>query len=215
VEGLLALDRHGLLAAVWPKLKITPVVRERLYRLQKAADFFETNFPEERMDRLSMFLMALLFGFPVKELESFLRKYPLHRKSRDLMHEYRSLTWRARRALAAGSRSAGSVAEVLSGRPLEWVVFLLSRLDEPRQQALVRHFLTKNRFVRPDVSGDDLIEAGHFPSPGFAPALREALRAKIDGRAKGVHSQIRIALSALQRWEAQHPADERDTDPPK
>ncbi len=197
VEGLMELESHGLLKVVWPSLKITPKLRERLYRLQRALDFFEVNFPGEGLERLCLFLMVLMERQPTKEVEALQKHYPLSHNAKDLLSRYRSLTWHGLRDVTSGEATDGRIYEVLRDKPLEWVVFLLARLDGAREQGLVRDYLTRHRFTTLEITGNDLLKAGYSPSWAFGRALLAARKAKIDGRAPKRKDQLAVALGVM------------------
>lgn len=202
VEGLRALESYGLLQVVWPGMKISPKVRERLYRIQQALDFYEMHFPRAPVDRLVLFLMVLLEPAKLSELEAFLGRYPFRRRARELLQRYRDDAWRGVREIAGPARTAGGVYRLLGEEGAEWCLYLLSRLDDPRAQALVRDHLTTHRFVRLDIDGEDLKGAGALPSAGFAAGLLAAKVAKIDGFAPSREEQLRVALEAARRSDA-------------
>lgn len=53
------------------------------------------------------------------------------------------------------------------------------------------------RFVRLDITGDDLIAAGVEPGPALGRALAETLRAKLDGEVEGRDDELRYALKVV------------------
>jgi tRNA nucleotidyltransferase (CCA-adding enzyme) len=202
VEGLRALEAHGLLQVVWPGLKIAPRVRERLYRLQQALDFFEVHFPKEPVKRLVLYLMVLLEPLKGSELDAFLARYPFPRRSKELLQGYRDGAWRALREIGAPGRTAGGVYRLLREDPVEWPLYLLARLEDSGHQGLVRDYLTTHRFASLDIDGEDLKAAGATPSAAFAQGLLSALISKIEGLAPTREDQLRAALDVIRSADA-------------
>ncbi len=66
----------------------------------------------------------------------------------------------------------------------------------PSVRERLQYYWRQLRRTRSDVTGVDLIAAGCLPGPGFAAALRAALRAKLDDGA-GRDQQLRAALEAF------------------
>jgi tRNA nucleotidyltransferase (CCA-adding enzyme) len=205
VEGLKAMEAHGLLQVFWPSLRLTPKGLESLYRVQKALDFFETQFPEGDVDRPCVYFMALLERLAVREVEEFLIRYPFPRKAKDLLHRYRSTTWHALRRLGGDHGApAGEVYRTLAGQPLEWVLFLLAKVEGAAGRAGVRDFLTRDRFVRLEISGQDLTLAGVEPSPAIAAALEATRAAKVEGRVTDRAGELTFAVAAAHEAERVH-----------
>jgi tRNA nucleotidyltransferase (CCA-adding enzyme) len=195
VEGLKAMEAHKLLQVFWPAFKLTPKTVEALYRVQKALDFFETHFPEESLDRPCVYFMALLERHPTAELEAFLKRYPVPRKARIVLERYRSITWHALRDLGKERPvTAGEAYRVLVGQPLEWVLFLLSKVEGTSRQARVRDHLVRDRFVCLAITGRDLVKAGIPESAAIAHGLAETRAAKVDGRVSGRQEELAYAV---------------------
>jgi tRNA nucleotidyltransferase (CCA-adding enzyme) len=200
VEGLKAMDSHRLLQVFWPKFRLTPRGLESLYRVQKALDFFETQFPDAPLDRPLVYFMALLERLPVQEVSDFVARYPFSRHAKELLHRYRSLTWHALRDLGGDhAPSQGEVYRALVGQPLEWVLFLLAKVDGAAGQARVRDFIARDRFVHLEITGQDLTRSGVPPSPAVAAALEATRAAKVEGLVLGRTRELAFALEHARR----------------
>ena len=200
VEGLKAMEAHKLLQVFWPRFRLTPRGLDALYRVQKAVDFYETQFPDAPLDRPCVYFMALLERVPTQDTASFLERYPFSRKTGELLGRYRSTTWHALRELGVERGAVASGAyRVLAGQPIEWVLFVLAKADGAAGQARVRDFLVRDRFVRLEISGQDLTLAGMPPSPAVAAALSATRAAKVDGLVKGKTEELAFALDAAGR----------------
>lgn len=197
VESLRVLERHGLLAVFWPAVKLTPKVLERLTRVQKVAAHFEVTFPEEPFDKPSLFILALTERLTHAQLAEFRATYPFPRPFKELLDRVRALTWKARQRLALHDKTAGAVYRSLTGEPLLWVLYLQACVESPREQALVRDFLVRHRFVELSITGADLKQAGLDPSPAFAEALLATRAAKVDGRVTSRDEELAFAVEAV------------------
>jgi hypothetical protein len=65
-----------------------------------------------------------------------------------------------------------------------------------RVREALTEYLRDRRELRPQITGNDLLEAGVPPGPGIAAGLRAALRARLDGRAPDRRTQLAAALRA-------------------
>jgi len=69
--------------------------------------------------------------------------------------------------------------------------------QQPVARRRIEEFWHQLRGVGCDIDGDDLIAAGAQPGPGFAGALREALRLKLDNPQATAEQQLAAALAYL------------------
>jgi hypothetical protein len=76
------------------------------------------------------------------------------------------------------------------------VLFLLAKVEGATGRAGVRDFLTRDRFVRLEISGQDLTLAGLTPSPAIAAALEATRAAKVEGRVTDRAAEMAYAVQA-------------------
>lgn len=201
VEGLRLMEKYGLLDVFHPSLKLTPKVMDSLYRVRKAVDFFETQFPGEPLNKSVVYLMALTSGFTNDALESFRDRYPFSQETRALLKRFRSVAWRAVRALTGGIEGrAGRLYRVMKGERPAMAVFLLARVNGNEAVAAVTDYLTRSRFARLEITGDDLLDAGIPPSRAIAAGLGEALVAKINGGVSTREEDLAVALKTARKF---------------
>jgi tRNA nucleotidyltransferase (CCA-adding enzyme) len=195
VEGLKSMERYGLLGIFWPALKLTPKVVETLYRVQQALGFYETQFPEEPIDRPCVYLLALSERLSTAELEAFRAHYPFSQETRVALESYRSFTWHALKEVGReGGCGAGCVYRTLFGKPLAWVLYLMAKVQPPSRQAHVRDFLVRDRFVKLEISGHDLIGRGVLPSAAISKAMMETKVAKVEGQVRSREQELAYAM---------------------
>ena len=140
--------------------------------------------------------MALLERVPTANLQAFLEHYPVPRETKDVLSRFRSITWHALRDLGREEGGTpGQTYRTLMDQPLIWILFLLSKVEPASKQALIRDFLVRDRFVRLEITGRDLIRAGVPASSAIARALTETRAAKVDGRVQGRQEELAFALA--------------------
>ena len=201
VEGLRLMEKYGLLEVFNPSLKLTPKMMNTLYRVRKAVDFFETQFPGEHINKSALYLMALTTRFSNEDLESFRERYPFSQETRALLKKFRSVAWRAGRAMAGEAEGrAGRLYRVMKGERPATAVFLLARATGNEAAAAVTDYLSRSRFVKLEISGDDLLKAEIPPSPAIARGLEEALVAKIDGLVSTKEEELAVALETARSF---------------
>ena len=148
----------------------------------------------------AVYFMALLERMAAQEVSDFVARYPFSRNAKELFHRYRSLTWHALRDLGGDHAPApGEFYRALVGQPLEWVLYLLAKVEGAAGQARVRDFLARDRFVHLEISGQDLTRLGVPPSPAVAAALEATRAAKVEGRVHGREQELAFALDHARR----------------
>ena len=98
-------------------------------------------------------------------------------------------------ALAEGLRavelSPSAIHVVLADEPAEALALALALGASPEP---ILEWASRLRFVRLDITGDDLVAEGVEPGPALGRALAETLRAKLDGELSGRDDELRYAL---------------------
>ena len=62
----------------------------------------------------------------------------------------------------------------------------------------IQQYGRRLRHIESDITGDDLVEAGAQPGPGFSQALREALRVKLNVPSASAEEQLQATLEYLE-----------------
>ena len=122
--------------------------------------------------------------------------------------EQLGMTREQRERVATAARDAPALAEGLKGVELSPSAIHALLHDEPPEALALALALGappepildwshRLRFVRLDITGDDLIAEGVEPGPALGRALSETLRAKLDGELDGREDELRYALGAV------------------
>jgi tRNA nucleotidyltransferase (CCA-adding enzyme) len=96
--------------------------------------------------------------------------------------------------LGAVELSPSAIHALLHDEPPEALALALALGVSPEP---VLDWSSRLRFVRLDITGDDLIAAGVEPGPALGRALAETLRAKLDGEVSGRDDELRYALKVV------------------
>jgi tRNA nucleotidyltransferase (CCA-adding enzyme) len=199
VEALRLLEELQVLKLFWRSLKLTPKLKERLYKAQKVADFFEINFPKEDFDRALLMILSLTDRLSNKELPDFTKAYPFSKKMKELLRTYRETTWNLRKKFEFGRKSRTEAFKIFESYPLILLLHYLSRCEKEEEENLLRNYILKDRFITLRIDGNDLKKSGLKPGGHFAFALLETKAAKIEGKLKNRDDEFNFALEAARR----------------
>jgi tRNA nucleotidyltransferase (CCA-adding enzyme) len=122
--------------------------------------------------------------------------------------EHLGVTREQRERVAKAARDAPALAEGLKGVELSPSAIQALLGDEPPEALAlalalgaspepILDWASRLRFVRLDITGDDLIAEGVEPGPALGRALAETLRAKLDGEVSGRDEELRYALGVV------------------
>jgi len=125
-------------------------------------------------------LVWLLRRLKPEEIESWAARMRFRARDGEVL----SRSWVIGRRLAervAAGMSDADLYEAAHGEPLEAVLTALVSAHGSAAEERLAHFLRTTRFVRLDVSGDDLLELGFAESPQLGDVMRTLLRLKLNG----------------------------------
>jgi tRNA nucleotidyltransferase (CCA-adding enzyme) len=141
-------------------------------------------------DRVLSALAALIVRDP-DALDSWLESLGLEREQRDAVRRAARDASALAEGLGAVELSPSGIYALLRDEPPEALALALALGVSPEP---VLDWASRLRFIRLDITGDDLIAAGVEPGPAVGRALSETLRAKLDGEVAGRDEELRYAL---------------------
>ncbi len=200
VEALRLLEELQILKLFWNSIKLTPKLKERLYKSQKVADFFEVNFPKEKFDRALLMMLSLTDRLANRELPGFIKAYPFSKAMKEMLLTYRETTWSIRKKFEFGRKTRGEAFRIFEAQPLVLLLHYLSHCEREEEETLLRNYILKDRFVKLEIDGDDLKRAGLMPGEHFSHALMETSKAKIEGKVKTREDELRFAVASAKKY---------------
>ena len=92
-----------------------------------------------------------------------------------------------------GKSRLSTLYNILHPIPVEGVLFLMARSRKEHIRRNISQYLARLRYMKIDVSGNDLRRMGIDPGPVYTVILDKLMMAKIDGRADTRDQQLRLA----------------------
>ena len=141
-------------------------------------------------DRVLSVLAALVLRAP-DTLVPWLEQLGVTREQRERVARAARDAPALAEGLKAVELSPSAIHTLLSDEPPEALALALALGVSPEP---ILDWSSRLRWVRLDITGDDLIAAGVEPGPALGRALAETLRAKLDGELDGRDEELRYAL---------------------
>ena len=136
-------------------------------------------------------VLAALISRDAEALDPWLESLGLEREQRERVRRAARDAAALVEGLRAVELSPSAIYALLRDEPAEALALALALGVGPEP---ILDWSTRLRFVRLDITGDDLIAAGIEPGPALGRALSETLRAKLDGEVDGRDEELRYAL---------------------
>ncbi len=188
VKPLRRLKQLGILALVAPEIRITQRRLEWMERTVKWIKWFTESFPNEKLDCEWTLLLPLL---PSEEaISSFCQRYQLGERERKI--GIALLKGMKRRT----PKRPSSWVKWLNPLPIEVALAIAANRAPVTDENWQRYFL-KLRWVRPDISGDDLKTHG-ISGRAITLGLQAALEAKLD-KGANAFEQLKVALKRVRQ----------------
>ena len=185
VEMLRMSEEIGLLAAISPGLRIGT---KALQVLSEQSESDSVELPD--------LLAITTFGLNEDEANQVVQRFDAPPASGE------SITGNAQLAkhvavLDQPNLAPSEVAEILREIPLASInAYILAGPPLPRRDKLVE-YVEKIRFIKPEITGDDLLEIGIPQGPIIGQLIDVVRRAKVDGKVSTKQDEIELAKSRL------------------
>jgi tRNA nucleotidyltransferase (CCA-adding enzyme) len=189
-----------LLSALDPGLTCRSGAGKRLSRAAAEIAWYEGLERDEGIERWLVPLGLLLVDSRPRTGRAVVERLRPARRAARLLERCRDSV---RKLLARLSRHArpspSAIHRACADLEVETLLVAIAAARRPRTRDAIRRHLERQRGIRLEISGRDLVRAGVPAGPAVARGLRAALEARLDGRAAGAEAQLRHALRAAKR----------------
>jgi tRNA nucleotidyltransferase (CCA-adding enzyme) len=192
------LDELGILSHIDADLGLSP---DRLALLTRVAEA-RVELAETHADVLGqawlVYLAALFHGLDANILRRAGARLALApRTIQELVDALTAVERASQRLCTTDKRRPSEVVAALRALPLEMLPLLLALCPGREVHQHVQHYLTTWRYIRPDLTGDDLKRLGVPQGPQIGRLLARVLAAKLDGEASTREAEEVLVRSAL------------------
>ncbi len=182
IPALRRMDEFKIFSVLSPKMKWGTNL-ERLFRnLKDVLSWYELSFLDEPVEKWWIYFLGLFSGLPYKELLNVSKKLDLsegHKKR--FFGAYKKINTILDVLEENTDITASEVYKILSGLSTEELLLSMARTEIIDVRRHINLYLTRYRYVQPEIKGKDLKSAGIPPGPVYRKILDELLYAKLDG----------------------------------
>lgn len=181
LDSLLMLRKYGILSYVSPKLAINDDRIEQFNTLERIYRKAEYLF-DSPIQIWQVRYALLILNYSYKEYDEALKNLHVEETlSAKLLRVYSYGKNTARKIKAMKTPKPSDIYNILIKLHHEELLLLYVILGE-KYDYLVSSFIEKDRFVTPELNGNDLKKMGIPPSEKMGDILKELLYAKLDGQ---------------------------------
>ncbi len=186
IEIIKIMNTYNLLKFFSEKIKFTEYELNFIENIYNYSKWYELTFPDEKsLKKWVLYLIGLFFKVLNKELNSISQKLNLFKKDTDYLNRtYFEVHYILKELFRNKNIKNSEVYKLLKDKNIESLIIVLSYIDDKSLKKKLIDFLIKLRFIKPEVTGNDLIALGFKPSPLFKIILNHILEKKLNGELK-------------------------------
>lgn len=198
-QHLALMEQFGIPEALHPALSFGPGVMELLESLSGVLSWWRFLFLKDKVRQWVVYFLTVADGLSDREFGSVLDRFSVPcAVSQELLNDRAGM----RRCIAAFAKremdSASKMVEFLKPLSVETLLCMMAKTPRDDIRKRIAEHITTLRFVRPMLTGKDLIAMGLPPGPVFHSILKAITAARLDGRIHTLEHERQLVESLLQ-----------------
>ena len=189
-QALRRADELGVLARLHPSLRGNGWLANSFERARQSGS---TDPPY-----LALYLALLAYRLSVKESEQFISYLRLPKATAQLLRDTLAIKEKLE-ILSAPDLKPGGIYAALHGYGAMALNTSLLATDSPLARERIRLFMSKLRYVRPALGGDDLKRMGITEGPLIKEVLNRLRNARLDGKVRSKQNEEEMVRRLLNR----------------
>jgi tRNA nucleotidyltransferase (CCA-adding enzyme) len=185
------MAEFDLLKFIHPDLTFEKRARHVFKRIKTVRGWFSISHPKVAYRPWLVYFLGLVNGLGTEEMMGVCRRLSLHKDDIRVLVEEKPLADRGLGGMIRKKITQPSeVYQMLKDFSAETILFMMARTEnEEIIRVLADHF-SKDRHIRPDLSGEDLKVLGFVPGPLFKRILEDLLARRLNGELSGREEEI-------------------------
>lgn len=190
------MQELGILEAIHPMLELNRDRIQVLTELVKVHNWYKLLYLEPKPVPWLLYILGLTMGIKRNQITKVTKRLNFTaREEREFM-QLRDMIGDALMKLMGwreGKSRLSTLYSILHPMPVEGVLFLMARSRKEHIRRNISQYLARLRYIKIEVSGNDLKDMGIEPGPIYTQILDRLIRAKVDGRADTREEQLKMA----------------------
>jgi tRNA nucleotidyltransferase (CCA-adding enzyme) len=172
-------------------------VLAKLHHSLKGDDWLKTKFEETRKSSspnvppVELYLALLTYRLGEEEIGEFIQKFRLRKSQEKTLKETNSLKSRLE-SLADSALIPSRIYQLLHGYSQQTLNTIYLATDSPTVKQHIDLYLTKLRYIKPALTGNDLQEMGIDPGPRIKEILERLLYTRLDGKVTDKKGEVEM-----------------------
>jgi tRNA nucleotidyltransferase (CCA-adding enzyme) len=184
----LRADKLQVLSELQPGLKCDNSLSERFKQAR------QTSFPNP--PPAGLYLALLTYSLNSEQVEHIIERLRLPRPLAQILRDTYQFKATSE-PLADANLKPSRIYSILHGYSPTALTATLLATDSPQVRANIRRYLTKFRYVKPALTGEDLKKMGLAPGPRISEILERLQAARLDGTVTNRQGEERLVRELL------------------
>jgi tRNA nucleotidyltransferase (CCA-adding enzyme) len=181
LSPLTLMDGYGIPQALHPALNFTQKIMELVESVIGVLSWWKYLFMKDQIDSWRVYFLALTDNLSDDDFKRVIERFSIvGYREREMASE----RIQVRQALALFARGIiekpSEIYAVLRNLSLETLLFMMAKSMREETRMAISEYIINYRYVKPLLTGKDLIRMGYEPGPVFAPILRSLRQASLD-----------------------------------
>ncbi len=194
IPAIKRMNDFNLLVEIHEDIFLDKSLVESLEAVRKALSWFDLLFLENSYIKWIVYFMVLTRQSMENTLESVLKRFEIAPKYAKIILEERfsadkKLAWLVRSSNASNS----TIYKSLSSFKTETILYMMAVGGNDSTRRMISKFITRLRYVKPQLRGNDLKKMGLQPGPKYKEILDAILMEKLNGNLSTLKQEIEYA----------------------
>lgn len=192
------LQELGVLKQINHNLKFTTENKTICKKIDELTIWYKNSFPKEKPEFWICYHLALLHGLSLRMKEKFALKLRYSRKFTICLRKSDSFV-RYRLAELEKEKDQGVIALDLHNLSIETIIYSAACTDNDVIKDKIIRYLSKNRFIKPELDGDDLKNLGVPEGKMIGKILEDLQKKKVNKALTGKKAEIAYVKNIIAR----------------
>jgi tRNA nucleotidyltransferase (CCA-adding enzyme) len=183
----------GILRAVHPALAMPPQALALVESCVETLAWWKYLFADDKLQPWLVHFLALTDHASDEDFQETASRFSIPPSTRNALTKARAVAKTALMSLGRGDAKPSEITRALDALPMETLLFMMAKTGRDHARRAISDYIVKFRYIRPSLTGADLIAMGYEPGRRLGAALAALKEAKLDGVVKNPDEERALA----------------------